>query len=158
MSSLVKVRWADRKGWQRPMCGVMNAKMPRAPGRAVWQTCLHLIENAVWMACQSRGDPKWGVPALVIYLSAANPSREQPGAGHGSMRNKSAYSTTWQLKTTWGRKKKSLTCSKRKAKISWNSSWDWIRFIHTLNTSHETVLIIHDRVHRLGLFLFQYCN
>lgn len=34
-----------------------------APGCAVWQTCLHLIENAVWMACQNRGDPKWGVPA-----------------------------------------------------------------------------------------------
>lgn len=29
----------------------------------VWQTCLHLIENAVRMACQNRGDPKWGVPA-----------------------------------------------------------------------------------------------
>lgn len=29
MSSLAKVRWADRKGWQCCMHGVMNAKMPR---------------------------------------------------------------------------------------------------------------------------------
>lgn len=91
--------------------------LPEAPGCAVWQTCLHLIENAEWMACQTRGDPKWVVPALVIYLSAANPRRVQPEAGYGSVRNTSAYSQTWQLKTTWGREK-GLKCSKRKAKTS----------------------------------------
>lgn len=34
--------------------------------------------------------------SLVIYLSAANPSRVQPGAGHASVRNKPAYSQKWQ--------------------------------------------------------------
>lgn len=36
--------------------------------------------------------------SLVIYLSAANPSRAQPEAGHASVRKEPAYSQTWLLK------------------------------------------------------------
>lgn len=42
-----------------------------------------------------RGSKVWGA-SLVIYLSAANPSRVQPEAGHASLRKKPAYSQTWQ--------------------------------------------------------------
>lgn len=44
--------------------------------------------------------------SLVIYLSAANPSRAQPEAGHASVRKEPVYSQTWLLKHLREGKKK----------------------------------------------------
>lgn len=72
----------------------MNAKTPRPPG------CARLTDMFTPdRKCSADGLPKQRGSkvrgaSLVIYLSAANPSRVQPEAGHASMRNKPTYSQT----------------------------------------------------------------
>lgn len=72
---------------------VMNAKMPGPLAVRLTDMFTPDRKCRVDGLPKQRGSKVRGA-SLVIYLSAANPSRVQPEAGYASVRSKPAYSQT----------------------------------------------------------------